>query len=376
MGRPATRAPLHSALAREDACKVYTPYHSLPRRAYSRLWPCANLAARMTISKRLQTAASLTKAGQNQLARVGLLALSLAWTVTASGAAVAVEPPGAYVRPKLGDDELFIDQIFQSHLPTTLEKYALRLAVNPHLGDWQKKDYMRVTTTLRYGLTDNCELSVGSNLYYSHGHGGIRAFDEYGAASLQPGVKINFGQILFTGWETAGGLTYEFPTGHPAPELTDGLRHLRPFVTFSHRLESHPDLRVFVGFRFDAVSHTSLPGEFATNAFHESSTGITGGWVLDRDRLHYTFEASFDTNRLVGHGGEDIYTIRPGLLWEIPARGHKAHIRSNWMIGFAVNSTFGPGGSSLGASFKLRYSSDLKNQFRHHRDTPPPAAVN
>jgi hypothetical protein len=270
-----------------------------------------------------------------------------------------------------GDDELRLDQIFESHLPTTLEEYALRFSVHPHLGDWENKDNMRLTTSLRYGLTKNCEISLSSNLYFSHGHGNIRAFDDYGAADLQPGIKINLGQPLFPGWDAAIGADYQFPIGHPAPELTDGLRHFRPYITFSHRLEAHPDVRIFVGFKLDAVTTTSLPGEFGKNAFRQSSAGITGGWVIDRGNLHYTFEAEFDSTRLTSRTEEDITSIRPGLIWEIPALHHR-QVVSNWLVGVAVTDTYGPGGNTVGASFRLRYTSDLKSRFHRTPGRPAP----
>ena len=173
----------------------------------------------------------------------GLLALGLVWGAPGLGAWEPL-PDGPRLSAPLvyGDDELIIEEIFQSHLPTTLKKYSLRLSVHPHLGDWENKDRMRLTTTLRYGLTDNCELSAGSNLFFSHGHGDTRAFDDYGAADLKLGVKLNLGQFLFRGWDTGVGLDYEIPFHHPPAELTDGLRHSRPYTTFSHRLETHPNL--------------------------------------------------------------------------------------------------------------------------------------
>ena len=297
-----------------------------------------------------------------------LLALGFALAAADSGASPLREKDGfgtnSIPERKLGDDELVIAEVFESHLPTTLEPYALRLAVNPHLGDWQHKDHMRMTTTLRYGLTKHCEISAGSNLFFSHGNGAIKAFDEYGAADLKLGAKLNLGDPFFPGWETGVGVSYEVPTGHPAPELTDGLRHVRPYATFSHRLDGHAGWRIFVGIRFDNVSKTSLPGSFAKNSFQESSTGVTGGFVVDRDNLHYTLEAAYDTTRWIGHGGGDIYALRPGILWEIP-RLHDRRMKSNWMVGFALNDTYGPGGNSLGASFKLRYNRDLKNRWRH-----------
>ncbi len=306
---------------------------------------------------------------RRRVAVLGLVLLASAGGLRAADGAADPPKPGTGLYPATslnihGDDELLLDDIFQSHLPTTLQEYALRFSEHPHLGDWENKDRMRMTTSLRYGLTENCEISASSDLYFSHGHGNIRAFEEYGAADLELGTKVNLGQPLFAGWDTAVGFDYQFPLGRPPAELTDGLRHLRPFITFSHRIKSHPDLRIFVGFHGDFITRTSLPGEFAKNAFRESSTGITGGWVIDRGNLHYTFEASFDTTRLVSRTEEDSYSVRPGVIWEIPTR-HDHRVLSNWMVGVAVEDTFGPGGNSLGASFKLRYNRDIKNRFHH-----------
>ena len=281
--------------------------------------------------------------------------------------------PAAITPFTYGDDELLIPEIFQGHLPTTLEKYAVRLAVNPHIGDLVNKDHMRVTTGLRYGVTANWEISASSDLYFSHGYGdsNLRSFDEYGAANLRLGTKINLGEPLLSGWKVGIGADYIFPTGEPPAELTDGLRHFMPYVTFSHRLETHPDLRIFWGLRMDAVEYTSLPGEFGTNAFRESSAGITGGWVVDRKSWHYTFEAAYDTTRWMGRSTVDVYTVRPGVLWEIPSR-RDPRMKSNWVVGIAVKSTFGPGGTSLGASLRLRYSRDFKRLFHRTPVTPNP----
>ncbi len=305
----------------------------------------------------------------------GCLAVGLVLLAASRGAAMQRQGDGGLTPlgppSKLGDDELIIAEIFRSHLPTTLEKDSLRFSIHPHLGDWENKDHMRLTTNLRYGLTDNCEISLGSDLYFSHGHGYIRAFDDYGAASLKLGAKFNLGEPLFAGWETGVGLDYEFPTGRPPPELTDGLRHLRPYVTFSHRLEARPAWRIFAGLRFDIVRHTTLPGQFAKNSFDESSTGITGGFVVDRGYLHYTLEASFDTTSWLGRNHANIYSLRPGMRWEVP-QWRNRQLRSNWVIGFGLNDTYGPGGNSLGASFKLRYNSDLKRPGRRAPAIPAP----
>src|SRR4051812_32592008 len=146
-----------------------------------------------------------------------MLALGLASFGAGHGVAAMAETenPWGGSGPPLGDDQLLIDEVFQSHLPATLEKDALRLSVNPHLGDWQDKDYMRVTAALRYGLTAKCEVSIGSDLYFSHGNGDIPVFDKYGAANARVGARFDLGQLLLPGWETGAGFDYQFPTDHP-----------------------------------------------------------------------------------------------------------------------------------------------------------------
>ncbi len=276
--------------------------------------------------------------------------------------------PGPGVFPAVapwpyGDDELLVPEVFQGHLPTTLQKSAVRFAANPHLGDIQKKDRLRVSSSLRVGLTENLEISAGGDLYFSHGHGTIRSFEDYGMSTGRLGAKVNLGEPFFAGCKVGAGIDYGFPVGRPPAELTDGLRHLTPYVTFSHRLERHPALRIFWGFRLDAVTHTSVPGTFAKNALHESSTGVTGGWVVDRKNWHYTFEMAYDTTRWIGHSAEDVYTFRPGVIWEIPSRGDP-QVKGPWSVGLALKSTFGPGGTSLGTSFRLRYSRDFNSHSR------------
>ena len=304
------------------------------------------------------------------------LALAIFGGVTAIAAEEVVAPPvpsaGIFPAERASAfdyDDLIIPEIFSSHLPFTLPKYAFRLRVNPHLGDFQNKDYLRLSTNVRYGLSENWEIGAGSDLYVSHGYGDLNSFDHYGAANLRVSAKVNLGQPFFAGWFVGAGFEYATPLGHPPAQLTDGLRHYMPYLTFSHRLESHRAMRIFWGLRLDEVVHTSLPGEFGRNAFTESNWGITGGWVIDRQSLHYTFEATLDTTRIFSRREQDIFSLRPGVIWEIPSR-RGPEVKGHWIVGVAAKSTTGPGGTSLGASFKLSYRSDIKR--REHEATIAP----
>jgi len=59
------------------------------------------------------------------------------------------------------------------------------------------------------------------------------------------------------------------------------------------------------------------------------------------------------------------------VIWEIPSRRNPL-AKAHWLIGIAVKSTIGPGGSSLGGSFKLHYTRDLKIPLRKKPMAPTP----
>jgi len=262
-----------------------------------------------------------------------------------------------------GDDEVRIKEIFTTHLPVTMKAYSFRMWVPPHLGDFDSKDWLRISSGARYGLTRNWEISAASDLYFSHGLGDVGFMKRGGFANLQFGSKWNISDCLVRGWDSAVGVDVLTPIDHPPADLTDGFRHVAPYLTFSRRLTCDPRLRVFWGVGMDLVRHTDIVGELRKNDLGDSSNSFTVGAVIDRNRLHYSLETILATTRLLGHTERDSITLRPGIVWEVPPlRGRPG--RGNWMIGASLRLTEGPDGLSFGASLKLRANLDLKKIFR------------
>ena len=273
-------------------------------------------------------------------------------------------PPGARTEEAIradprGDEETRIREVFSSHLPDTMRASALRLALHPHLGDFTRYDHLRVSTGLRYGVTANWEAGLYSDLYFSHGFGDVKSFTDFGVSSLQPSTKFNLGRNVIRGWDAAIGADLTFPVGRPPPELTDGLRHYEPWITVSRRLESRPAIRIFAGFGSDLVERTTRQGTYTKNQLRDSSLNANAGFVLDRGRLHYSFEASLASTRPLGSARDELLILRPGLVWEIPAR-HDPSGKTNWIVGGALNTSFGPDGTNIGGSVKVRFNFDLK----------------
>lgn len=265
--------------------------------------------------------------------------------------------------PKVSDDELRIQGIFNSALPGVEKKNRLKLIIHPHFGDFHRKDYVRMPVGLRYGLTQNWEITGEVETYFSHGLGDEAFFDRYGFASYHFGTKYRIGTDFWPGWDTGVGMDYITPNGSPPPDVTDGLRHFSYFVTFSRYLESRPDIRFFWGVSTDNISSTGLPVTLDDNELGDDSIGLNGGIVWTHGKVVYTFETTFATTRITGDNERDVITFRPGIVWPLPKR-LTFNSRGQWFAGLAPRVSYGPDGFDVGVSVKLRASFDFKGWWR------------
>jgi len=273
---------------------------------------------------------------------------------------------------KVSDDELRIRGIFDTALPGVEKKNRLKLIIHPHFGELHRKDYLRAPLGLRYGLTNDWEITGEVEAYFSHGLGGEPFLERAGFSSYHFGTKYRIGEKFWPGWDTGVGLDYITPNGSPPPDVTDGLRHFSYFVTFSRYLESRKDVRFFWGLSTDNVTRTGLPMTLDQNELGDDSISANAGIVWQRPKLTYTFETTFATTRLMGDNHRDVLTIRPGIVWPIPARYTFKH-KGLWLLGVAPRVSIGPDGADVGFSVKLRGSFDFKRWIRSKFSSKPAA---
>ncbi len=268
--------------------------------------------------------------------------------------------PGRSAEPaKVTDDDLRIRGIFESALPRTEQRKSLRLILHPHLGDLRERDYLRTALGLRYGLTRNWEATVEADWYFSHGVKAVPFLREQGFSSWHAGSKYRLGEVWASGWECSVGADVVQPIGTPPTTVTDGLRHLSPYVTFSRQLKRWPDWRVFFGTSYDFVENTGIVGKLKKNQLTDDAVGVSGGLLWARGAATYTLEASYATMHSSSDNTRDILTIRPGLVWAIPPV-FKFGSSGKWLLGFALRLSDGADGVDLGASVKLRVNFDFK----------------
>ncbi len=281
-----------------------------------------------------------------------------------SAVARAAEPAAAPAQP---DDDLRLPGIFQSLLPFTEGKYALKLTLRPHFGDLTKRDYLRAPIGLRYGLSERWEVSGEVETYFAHGLKDRSFFDDSGFAAVRFATKYHLERPLFGHWDTAAGIEYLLPVDHPPPQITDGLQHVVPFVTFARPIAGYPGARFFWGLAADLINPTDIRGEMVRNELNDDTVTFSTGVVWQRFPFTYTFETAFTTTQVLGDIDEEIVTVRPGVVWRVPSK-YTFDSKAEWFLGLGLRGEYGPDGTDFGVSARVRVNFDFKRWLRERRE--------
>jgi hypothetical protein len=254
-----------------------------------------------------------------------------------------------------------IEGIFGSDLPTTERKGSVRLIVHPHFGDLTNRDYIRVLTGFRFGVTDHLELSAAVESYIDHGL--KHTSPGSGVGDVRFGGKYGFGERLIPGYETSVGLNLLFPVDHPPVGMITGRNEYSPYFVIGKRLTGHPGLTLFLNTGVNFLEKTSIPGTFERNTPHSNSFSVTPGLVYTHYPFHYTLEFTYETTSLIGEDNKQFFTIRPGIAWDLPPR-LKFHSKGRVTVAVGVHVTLGPDGTSTGGGGKLRAEFGISRWFR------------
>ncbi|HEY8994991.1 MAG TPA: hypothetical protein VIM71_10040 [Lacunisphaera sp.] len=277
-------------------------------------------------------------------------------------------PPESPAASKPSDDDLQIKGVFNSVLPKTEHKHALRFIVHPHLGDLTKRDHIRSALGFRYGISSRWEASAEVDAYFTHGlkHGGF--FEESGFSTVHLGTKYLIGDPFDVGWDTSVGINWQQPMGNPPLDVTDGLRHTAPFITASHKLAGAPGWRVFAGCGWDAVTQTATRGELEKNELGDDSINVNGGVLYERGPMTYALEATYYTTRFTASVNRDVYALRPSIVWVLPPK-YTFGSKGKWLLGLGLRLTHGPDGNDVGLNAKLRVNFDFKRLLGRKKES-------
>lgn len=275
-------------------------------------------------------------------------ALSLMPLAGANAQAVAVVPaetrgsPGAV----LAD---FIDrlpELLDVGLPSFAPRGAVRLYAHPRFGDLLHEDYFRLPIGARIKLDEHIELQTELGTYFTHGLG-----DDAGNGLYQArlGLRTERAWAADAGW--SAGIEYVSPLSRPPREITDGLRHTMPFVTYTRTVVPRWGLVGFATLGADLIDHTNLVPNYRENQLRENSLMLTLGIAREWRRMHLILRV-FDGNTApLSDTSENVFGIRPSIGIPLMRRPDGSPRATATFEGRAI---WGPDGFETGVSTRVR----------------------
>lgn len=229
--------------------------------------------------------------------------------------------------------------------PVPLKFYA-----RPRLGDFFHRDYLRLPVGVRAHLTEHLEINSEIETYLTHG---LKDTAGYGLDRLRFGVKYD--EVMSTlqrlGWSV--GIDFETPLSRPPLELTDGHRHVLPYVAFTRVLVPDSNLVGYASFGADFVSHSPLPANFGRNQLHNNSNTISAGVTRDYKRFRVALTGNWSTSALLSDENHNLFSLRPDVIIPL-TRKPESMARTHLLLIVGGRAVHGPDGTELGINGTVR----------------------
>ncbi len=293
-----------------------------------------------------------------------LFPLTLALGVTGLRAAYSdVSPESAAQPPKTRSSTSFLDRIPEyvtNRLPVFDSDDSLHLTVKPRLGEFFRKGYIRVPIGLRWNATPKLEFETEVLSYFPHGNGDTT---EAGLAGANFGVKYKHILPNLVAGDIGIGLDYRMPFSHSPMVLTDGYRHLQPFIAYARPLVPKWNLLGFTSLGANFFEHTNHPSNLGRNQLHANSLALAWGVARDWQRFHATLTARLASTALTSDEGRQNFQLRPEVAFPL-RRNLNAPTQIYITLGGRV--MFGPDGrqTNTNGGFRVNYRFD-RGRYAH-----------
>jgi hypothetical protein len=164
-------------------------------------------------------------------------------------------------------------------------------------------------------------------------------------------------------------LNVEVPVGSPPVDLTDGFNHVAPGFLIQHLSHHHPKLTTFAGAGLDIVSDSEIAGTPVRNQPLDDSMNFTAGVIYDLGQVKWTLSATYATTAALGDHPEDFFYVRPSLLWYVPKK-YTFNYQTQWILGLGLRASWGPDGTELSFSNKVRAEITFRQVMEKIRRKP------
>jgi len=239
-----------------------------------------------------------------------------------------------------------IPDLVDQGLPSFAPEGAFRVYLRPRFGDLLHEDYFRFLIGARRKIKEQLEFNAELGTYFTHG---LRDSVGNGFDQARLGARYEFAYTPDSGWGV--GLDLTTPLSRPPYEITDGLRHTMPYVTYTRTISPKHGVVGFVTLGWDFLDHTSLPVNYAENQLHANSTILTIGAARQWRRMHIILRA-FDGNTvLLSNHSSNVFGLRPSVGIPFLRRPNGSPRATATFEGRAI---WGPDGFETGVNTSIR----------------------
>ena len=224
----------------------------------------------------------------------------------------------------------------------------LTVYARPHLGDFLRRDYLRLPVGARLHVNERTEFNAEVESYFTHG---LSDAAGYGLSRLRVGAKHENEFKRWPGSAWSWGVDFITPLSRPPMELTDGHRHTIPYVSVSRALVPKWNLVGYTGIGADLLARTDLPCHFGRNELHANSLTLGAGLTRRWSRFQAALTLTGATSTLMSDEGRQVFALRPDVL--IPLSRFDGE-RTRLMLTVSARAVTGPDGREFGVSSGLR----------------------
>ncbi len=254
----------------------------------------------------------------------------------------------------------FVDELPETIgdlLPHDQPSGAVRLYLRPRYGDLIRRDYLRVPAGVRLQVTDNLAVTTELQSYFTHGLGDSAG---YGLSGLLLGARCEHVLPALNQGGFSVGVNYTSPLSRPPQDLTDGHRHLLPYIAATRPLLARWKLLGYASFGADFLEHTAMPAHFGQNELHANSLVATGGAAREWSRFRVALTATLASTAFVSDERRQVFSLQPEVV--LPLR--PATATTQVLLTLSGHAVWGPGGQELGLSSSVRIESLLAGKHR------------
>jgi hypothetical protein len=266
----------------------------------------------------------------------------------------------AATRELVRERVLRLTEYFDTMLPGTLEEHNMTLHFTPKFSDFRDHEFVRYPLELRYGATQNWELSGGLTPFGPNPINGGQDH-RWGPGEGKLATRYDLGHLVPCFDDTTIGVETRVPLGKPPIDLNDHYTHVKPFVSLARTLRIWPDTTLYSNLSYDRSIKLTPREAPPPEVMRRNIIELAPGLLFKPSEMGYFAEYHFRhiAEARDNHLGHE---VEFGTIWDVPlARTERWNLPGKWQLEFAYKVSHEEGlGMNQGFAARVNWRTTLR----------------